>query len=318
MAARRHEPSELDALLDGRRIPLRHIRLAAWGSASAVAVALAVTALVSEQGSQRLAKLSAPAAARPDKIALRVNDTELEIRRMSEALRTLTIDRDRLKSRISMLERGLDEVSVTGSIPPNPGRELQAAGMPASGGGPGAAPAVPVQPGPSVTAAEPETQTRAREPEPLTEKPPPAATNKKEPLALSGTADRNALPSKSRAAAQQTADSAPAPAKVPAASSGSEIVVTKTEFGIDLGGDQTIEGLRNIWTTLRGSHAALFQGLRPIVAIRDGQKPGTMDLRLVAGPLADAGVAARYCAALAVSGVNCQPAVFDGQRLALR
>jgi hypothetical protein len=43
-----------------------------------------------------------------------------------------------------------------------------------------------------------------------------------------------------------------------------------------------------------------------------------VDLRLIAGPLANAGDAARACASLQAKGVNCQTAVFDGQRLALR
>jgi hypothetical protein len=54
-----------------------------------------------------------------------------------------------------------------------------------------------------------------------------------------------------------------------------------------------------------------------VVAVRDGAKPGALELRLVVGPLANAGVAARLCAALADAGLTCAPAIFDGQRLAL-
>jgi hypothetical protein len=93
---------------------------------------------------------------------------------------------------------------------------------------------------------------------------------------------------------------------------------TRTEFGIDLGSAATVEGLRTLWSSVKGSHAPLLEGLRPVVAVRDGAKPGALELRLVVGPLANAGVAARLCAALAAAGLTCEPAVFDGQRLALK
>jgi hypothetical protein len=95
-------------------------------------------------------------------------------------------------------------------------------------------------------------------------------------------------------------------------------VATKTEFGIDLGGNASVEGLRSLWMTLKSGQPTLFDGLRPVVAVREGQKPGTIELRLVAGPIANAGMAARMCAALSAMNQTCQPAVFDGQRLALQ
>jgi hypothetical protein len=58
--------------------------------------------------------------------------------------------------------------------------------------------------------------------------------------------------------------------------------------------------------------------LRPLVNVRDGAKPGTAEFRLIAGPLANAGAAARICATLQAKGATCHTAVFDGQRLALR
>ncbi len=95
-------------------------------------------------------------------------------------------------------------------------------------------------------------------------------------------------------------------------------VATKTDFGIDIGGNASIDGLRTLWTTLKTSQPALFEGLRPVIAIRDGGKGGAVELRLIAGPVANAAVAARLCAALSAAGQICQPAVFDGQRLALQ
>lgn len=98
----------------------------------------------------------------------------------------------------------------------------------------------------------------------------------------------------------------------------SDSVATKTEFGIDLGRDVTLDGLRGIWASLKTQHAGLLDGLRPIVAVRDGGKPGQVALHLVAGPLANAALAARLCATLTGVGIACQPATFDGQRLAIR
>ena len=51
-------------------------------------------------------------------------------------------------------------------------------------------------------------------------------------------------------------------------------------------------------TNLKAAQPALFEGLRPVIAIREGGKPGTVELRLVAGPLANANAAARLCASL--------------------
>jgi len=57
--------------------------------------------------------------------------------------------------------------------------------------------------------------------------------------------------------------------------------------------------------------------LEPLVAIRDGIN-GQPILYLVAGPVNDVADAATLCAQLRQANVNCQPTVYDGQRLALR
>lgn len=93
---------------------------------------------------------------------------------------------------------------------------------------------------------------------------------------------------------------------------------TRTEFGVDLGGEKTVDGLRARWATLRGNHGATLDGMRPLISIKEGQKTGTVELRLVAGPVANAAAAARICARLQTKAVPCIPTVFDGQRLSLR
>jgi hypothetical protein len=105
----------------------------------------------------------------------------------------------------------------------------------------------------------------------------------------------------------------------PAASNApSEIAVQRTEFGVDLGGANSIEGLRGLWRALLKSNAAAIASLRPIIVVKERSNGLGMQLRLVAGPLSDAAAAAKICAALIESERACETSVFDGQRLAIK
>jgi hypothetical protein len=251
-------------------------RLGAWSAITVLCVAAAVIAAYTETGARRLALGDAPlipSAAPP-------SAPDMESRRLADAVRALTADRDRLAARVTALERNLDD--VTGSIPNRTGSERGGALNPgASPLPPALAPAPPVSatPPPVVVAPAP-PPVRAPLQAPVVSRPPASP-----PMAADATATGS--------------------------------IATRTEFGIDLGTAATVEGLRNLWTAIKGTQAPLLEGLRPVVAVRDGAKPGALELRLVAGPLANAGVAARLCAALADAGLTCAPAVFDGQRLAL-
>jgi hypothetical protein len=92
-------------------------------------------------------------------------------------------------------------------------------------------------------------------------------------------------------------------------------IATTTEFGIDVGGAATMVGLRTRWTILKASYGPVFEGLRPVVSLREKPKGG-FDLRLVAGPIANAAGAAKLCAEFTGTKVGCRPTLFDGQRLA--
>jgi hypothetical protein len=274
------------ALHEGTRatIARRTWRLSAWSGIAILSVAAAVAAAYTETGARRLA-LGEPTTA-SDHLA-RSSGADLEARRLAEAVRTLTADRDRLATRVSALERNLDD--VTGSIPSRAGAERSPAN-------PAASPLPPaLVPGAAANAETPRTT------------PPAVAT-------APATAPVQTPPQATAAAASaRAAPLAPLAADTGAAAS----TATRTEFGIDLGTAATVEGLRNLWSAIKGTQAPLLEGLRPVVAVRDGAKPGALELRLVVGPLANAGVAARLCAALANAGLTCAPAVFDGQRLAL-
>jgi hypothetical protein len=247
-------------------------RLGAWSGIAILCLAAAMVAAYTETGAHRLA--SSDSTMRLSGAPPAVSDNET--RRLADAVRVLTADRDRLAARVSALERNLDD--VTGAIPNRPRSD---AGNPAASPlPPNLAPGPPAAAAPaSVVAAPTNTVTRAQQAPPIG----------RPPGLVSITAD--------------------------AAATGS--TATRTEFGIDLGTAATVEGLRNLWTSIKGTQAPLLEGLRPVVAVRDGAKPGALELRLVAGPLANAGVAAKLCAALADAGLTCAPAVFDGQRLAL-
>jgi hypothetical protein len=256
------------------------IRFGVWTGLATVAVITAIISARTETGVRRIAGLLSsdpPVATRSAKdtqFASRNFDQEAEQRRLSEAIRLLSADRDRLLARVNTLERSLDD--VTGSISASAPRQVpaQAAAQPAS-----APPAANPPPVASAPATVP-----APAPVPQATTPPPA-----------------------RVASGHLATGSPQAA---------ESVATKTEFGVDLGGNSSVEGLRTQWGALKSGQPGLLEGLRPLVTIRE--KNGGIELRLVAGPLANASIAARLCAALSAAGQACQPTVFDGQKLALQ
>src|SRR5581483_2179681 len=92
---------------------------------------------------------------------------------------------------------------------------------------------------------------------------------------------------------------------------------TAGDLGIDVGGAVNFEGLRVLWASTREHNPALFEGLFPIVAVRESSKTHNAELRLVVGPLAGADAAGRICAALTTARRYCQPVAFEGQRLLL-
>jgi hypothetical protein len=265
-------------------------RFLLWVGLAALAVGSVVWAAQTETGSDRLAHMFdrggartavAPPAAIAAPAPARPTEAELEQRRLAETVRTLAADRDRLLARLDTLERNLE---VTGSVAP------------------AQTTAPPRDDSPPVGLAPPLLSNWSLAPGAI----PPAAGMPSAAIAMPPV-----IP-----APPQT--SGRAPPALAATEQGAESTATRTEFAVDIGGDSSLDGLRALWASLKASHAGLFDGLRPVVAIREGSRPGALDLRLVVGPLANAGAAARLCASLAAAGQTCQPTIFDGQRLALR
>jgi len=92
----------------------------------------------------------------------------------------------------------------------------------------------------------------------------------------------------------------------------------RTEFGVDVGGANSLAGLRALWRgLLRSKSNAALTKLRPIIVIKEGSNGLGMQLRLVAGPIGDAAAAAKICASIIASDRACTTTVFEGQRLSM-
>jgi hypothetical protein len=133
------------------------------------------------------------------------------------------------------------------------------------------------------------------------------------------------------AAAKLTAPDAPADAPEVVAAVPSEddgkadaapaaSTVQRTEFAVDVGTANSVPGLRALWRGLLKSRSnSALAGLRPLIAVKEGNNGLGMQLRLVAGPLGDAAAAAKICAAMTEGKrTTCETTVFDGQQLAMK
>ncbi|SHH26958.1 hypothetical protein [Bradyrhizobium erythrophlei] len=369
-------------------------RLGSWGAASVGAVVLAVYANQSSIAVHReQAAVAVDLLRQAQQIELVARESRNEARQLASAIETLNNDRDRLFSRVTGLEQGLE--SVTGAI-----AKQQAASATSPPAAPASAqastttePLPPAQNPPSAPAPVPSpvatTAPKGTEKTPaaaspvaavapkvadkpssaaavpdgppttvasLAQKPsnPPAATatpaitpaaplvaeksmmappdasaskliepDKPETSEKSGKADRPEKPAKIFTAApmpEVVAAATPADDAEPEASAATlpKLAVQRTEFGVDVGGANSVGGLRALWRGLLKSRSnAALTTLRPIIVIKEGSNGLGMQLRLVAGPLGDAAAAAKICAGLMENDRSCETAVFDGQRLAM-
>jgi hypothetical protein len=313
-------------------------RLGSWGAASVGAVIAALLASQSSIGWRRDQVVAADLVRQSQQIQGLAKESQNETRRLASAIDTLNSDRDRLYSRVTILEQGLD--SVTGAIarqnsaaasapaaptssataetqptPQSPApapvattaaataekprtalpeQVAAAASSPGQGtsNAPAATPATPLMASKSIMAPPDSAAGKLIEPDPVMPPKPEVVAN-----APSGD---NPEPDASQAAAPQPA-------------------VQRTEFGVDVGGANSLNGLRALWRgLLKSKSTASLATLRPIIVVKESNTGLGMQLRLVAGPLNDAAAAAKICAALIESQRTCETAVFDGQRLAMK
>jgi hypothetical protein len=376
-------------------------RIGSWGVAATGAVVLAVMANQSSLGLKRDQVAAADLTRQAQQIQSVARETQNEARRLAAAIDTLNHDRDRLYSRVTGLEHGLE--SVTGAIARQgsaqalPATEPQTAQVPPA---PAVAPVgtthavsdkpttSPVEPGPTVSSvARDAVKTdavktdiarwdaakgegaktelakidgaRIETPKTETAKPDSGKTDTAKADAAKPEAAKSET-AKSETAKPETAKPSPATALMAAQATmarpdpatakllepgkpSSSIVVSpipevvaaaptndddesdapkvalqRTEFGVDVGTANSVNGLRALWRGLLKSRSnAPLQTLRPIIVVKEGTNGLGMQLRLVAGPLNDAGAAARICAVLTENKRHCETTIFDGQRLSL-
>ena len=170
--------------------------------------------------------------------------------------------------------------------------------------------AAPPSASPSSTSAQPSGWLVASKS--MMAPPDPAAGKLIEPAAPPKAVTGAPMSEVAAVAPKASAETGPEPASAPP-----ELTVRRTEFGVDVGGANSIPGLRALWRGLTKSRAnAALTKLRPIIVIKENTNGLGMQLRLVAGPITDAAAAAKICASLTVSDRSCSTAVFEGQRLA--
>lgn len=331
-------------------------RLGSWGVAAVGAVVLAVMANQAQLGWRRDQVASADLSRQADRLHMLTKESQNEARRLASAIETLNTDRDRLYSRVTVLEQGMD--SVTGAIAKQSTATPQASaakpqdapalvGPPAPSVAPVASTPAPINDKPRTEAAKDPSKDSAREP--LVPPPQTAAAASlvsQSPLTTSPLPTLPLVPSKSimappdpaasklmqpesnekitEKAAEKKPEPAPASTDVAAAAKpeateneSPAIAVQQTRFAIDLGGANSIDGLRALWRGLTKSNPEVA-ALRPIIMIKEGNNGLGMQLRLGAGPLINAAAAAKLCAGLAENDRHCETTVFDGQRLSMR
>jgi hypothetical protein len=332
-------------------------RLGSWGFAAVGAITLAVLANQTSLGWRREQLTAADVARQAQQFQILAKESQNEARRLAAAVETLNSDRDRLYARVTTLELGLD--SVTGAIaqqrtaaappqaeppaspaPSEPAANAQSpapvvAAVAATPSPPESEkppvpsldqPPLPAEKSPVVAADTPvvpssentDIKAAARSPGPApVEKsmigpPAPAAGKPIDPTKNANTVTASVNPEVAVAAASAGDGAADA-------GNGPKAAVQRTEFGVDLGGANSLPGLRALWRGLlkSRSNAPLFT-LRPIISIKEGTNRLGMQLRLVAGPLSDAGAAAKICAVLAENNRPCETAIYDGQQLTMK
>jgi hypothetical protein len=289
-------------------------RIASWGVAACGAVALALMSNHLAPDAPPAQVASAELVRKTDQAEQIARESRLEARRLAAAVESLTRERERIVARLSAVEQNVD--SVTGSIarqqaapatPPVTKSALPDTPVLAS------APAVtsPAEPTAAAVVAPAPAEAVPAVAEPVTIAPGIQAAVM--PAASATTQERDLFSS-----ANQPDDEAVAPPAFRGENSADARAVPQTAFGLDLGGADSIGGLRTLWTRLRRTHGAELAALQPVMSVRERRSGNGVQLRLVAGPIRDAAAAAKLCAVFLARDRECVTAEFDGQRLAMQ
>lgn len=338
-------------------------RLASWGAVAVSAVAVALYTNQSSIGWSHQQVAAADLARQEQQIRSVAKEGENATRRLASAIDTLNGDRDRLYSRVTVLEQGLD--SVTGAItrqksavaaapsppvaapapPPTPAAVATSApAAPPDPALPSVAPVTPVKATTEKPAEKPVADASPPRPKPtapmsaeqgIPSKPAPAEVSvvpstatKSLPAPADASAGKPTTPELGAMAAATPTPARTVVAAVPASgkpdtekadaapSTPPKVEVQKTEFAVDVGGANSLGGLRALWRGLLKSRSnAPLAALHPIIMIKENSTGPGMQLRLGAGPLSNAAAAARICAVMVENHRPCETTVYDGQRL---
>ena len=259
-----------------------------WGVATAIALsALAITSQT-PTANERLRSIFA--ANEPSAVAQmppRLARLESETQTLSEQIRALNADRDRLAGRIALIESSVDD--MTGTIKRQAAVTAAAlAAVKTEKSTPAAAAAMTAVPARAPTASAPAEMAAAA-----------AAETRAEPIATSSVP----LPP-GRAAPPQPVGDAPA------------TVTYASEFALDLGSAPTLDGVRQRWATVKANFGPLLSGMHPLAA--PDRRQGKAGYRLLVGPLPNSPAATALCAHFNAAHTTCRPAKFEGEQIAQR
>jgi hypothetical protein len=254
-------------------------RQAGWRLAAAAALCVAVLTSRDDAATQKVAALLSSMSLWPPPPAPHQFDAETAARQLAQAMRGLADDRDRLASRLNSIER--DARETAGLIKQQ------------------------------IEVAKAEAINAARQAPPWPDNAPPVPMTMGDVAAMVKTvspAATGAADLASSTAETNTDEHAPPDTT---ASLGQA-------YGVDLGTASTMKTLHHRWASLRAAHPQLFEGIQPLVSVKQNPRTGRTELHLVVGPYSNADAAAQFCDYVVPFHMNCQPAMFDGSRLALQ
>ena len=284
-------------------------RIALWGTTAATALLVAILTSRSDAGSQRIATTPGATHGAP-----RQFDAESAARQLTQAVRGLTEDRDRLITRLAALEHSLGD--ITGAI----AGQSEKATPPAAQGA--------TQTGNLKTANAP--AANAPEADAPGADAPAANSAAVPPPWSAGDLPEAGMASSTAAAAPVVPPfaglpsrlpvifDAPSPRQATSALTGAAEGPQSAAYAVDLGSAVSIQTLKARWSGTRSAHPQLFVGLQAVATLKEIPRSRRAELRLVVGPLPSPGAAVELCATLASFRVSCQPTNFDGQHLALQ
>jgi hypothetical protein len=193
---------------------------------------------------------------------------------LTEQVRALRADRERLAGRIALLESSVDDMS--GTI------KRQAAATAAALA--------------ARTAAPPQPNTA--------------------PLATIATPIGAASEVKTDPVITASVPLPPGRASAAQAAVAPDSAARTNEFGLDLGGAPTLDGLLQRWITVKASFGPLLSGLHPLAA--PDRRQGKTGYRLVVGPLPNGPAATGLCAHFSAAHAACRAVKFEGEQIAQR